>query len=60
MKKQFNLRHEPNVFKNKDAAIRFANRCLKLHFVMTANDTFYVVCMSDAVRLESNGFSHVK
>ena len=59
LQKFFNLRNRPDRFINKDNAIRFANGCTKLHFVVYLDENpanfipgYYVVCGADFSRLE--------
>jgi len=61
LKSIFNLRHNVDVFQSMEAAVRCAERCIKLHVVMLGdNNKFWVVCFADAQRLFKNGYEIAK
>lgn len=61
LKNRLQLRRRPSVLNKKDAAIRYANNCIKSHFVMIGDDSkYWVVCGSDANRLSKIGYKFAK
>lgn len=51
------LRHKPDVFNNREAAFRWAERCVKLHTVVLGDkEQYWVVCLADAAKLVKSGY----
>jgi len=58
IKKEFNLRHSPAIFSNKENAFNSLNHKVKSCYcvVLGSDYKFWVVCFSDAMRLEKLGY----
>lgn len=57
LKTTLGLRNDIDLFSNRDAAFRWAERCIKCHIVMLGdNEQFWVVCFSDAQKLSKMGY----
>lgn len=61
LKVKLGLRHIPDQFSNKEAAIRWADKAEKMHVVMIGdNGKFWVVVLSDASRLMKAGYKRAQ
>jgi hypothetical protein len=61
MKHTLNTRYNPTVLSTIEAAVRFVNRCEKLHMiVMGDNCKFWVCTPADAQKLVKSGYEYAK
>jgi len=58
IKKSLNLRHSPAIFNNRENAFNSLKHYVKSCYcvVLGDNSKFWVVCFSDAARLEKMGY----
>lgn len=57
LRKKLGLRYNIDQFSSLEAAIRWANNCIKLHVVMLGdNGKYWVACFADAQKLNKNGY----
>lgn len=57
LKATLGLRKNIDQFSTLDAAIRWANNCIKLHMVVLGdNNKFWVACFADAQTLSKLGY----
>lgn len=61
LKSTLGLRSNPDQLSSRDAAFRWAEKCIKLHMVVLGdNGKFWVVCFADAQKLVKLGYELAK
>lgn len=61
IQKKLGLKHQPDIYQNRENAFSSLKHYVKLHIVMLGTDLqYWVVCPADAQRLYKQGFEYAE